>query len=70
MSLVDNNIGEGDLLKDRIQVRHEHLKWCDHDIELVQLWFLGDRALVGDISEVPFPVPYLFSAFSTIGVIV
>jgi hypothetical protein len=70
MGLIDNNVCEWNLLNYRIQIRHEDFKRSDHDIELVQLGFLSDCALVSHISEVPFPVPDLFSTFSTIGVIV
>jgi hypothetical protein len=58
------------LLYNRVQVRHEHLERSYHDVELVQLRFLSDSSLVGDISEVPFPISDLFSAFSAIRIIV
>jgi hypothetical protein len=37
MGLVDDDVREGDLLNDGIQIGHEHLERRDHDVELVQL---------------------------------
>ena len=70
MGLIHNNVSEWNLLNYWIQIRHEDFERSNHDIEFVQLRFLSDCAFISHISEVPLPVPDLFSALSTIGVIV
>ena len=70
MGFINNDIGKWYLLYNRVQVRHENLERSYHYVELVQLGFLSDSSLVGHISEVPFPISDLFSAFSTIRIIV